>query len=286
MDKHPFQTTTIAVVSRRLIDRMLARPVRFLAALLTLGAVLAIWQLVVWQKETARGSAFATLADPTGRAPFCTGFDAEKESGARRMCANGAALMAVDDAPLGPRPGEAYTTTVNGPCCALPYPDVLTGRHVHNVSGECPDGYVVTSRTWGRCAGGCGFRCSEIDSMKYTLGPPTRGLYWYKKLGLAAAGIGTASAVTWSDLPPAFQAFIGRANEWETDVDGCVGAPFGSLLTGAHGDTCDSFVFRQLLFRDGRSVLMYPACARLEMRPGSEPRCVPPADAPRSGAAS
>lgn len=297
MEKHPFQTTTISVVARRMLLGALSRRRTAIALVLAGLALFVTLRLLRSRHEQQFARTQTGAADRTGTLPPCSGAEtltpsvATGNSSYVKDCPIGSGVMAPDDPAIGSlRNAGPENVPIHGPCCPLPYKDILTGDHIYNVLGECPDGYIVTGRTAapknspGDCGSACAVRCTRINSEKYRLGPKTPGVYWYQPTLLETTinlrSSGQSETVRFSDLPPAIRTFVGKSRLGPgrvanpDDTDGCIGSPFGSLFTGKRGTSCDSFIFRQLLSRDGNVVPIYPACAQIETRFDGTLRCI------------
>lgn len=224
-----------------------------------------------------------TSQGPPGSAFICSGFRGDLEEGLNwgptiEPCPDGYAFFGQDDPPGGLTPeSPARYVGVTASCCRLPYPDILTDHHVYNVMEECPEGYVATGGGVAeRCGSFCTMRCTKINTAKYKLGPERSALYWTRKWSAVAWGGGSALKIDWEDIPVAIRNAVGRTSAMRSDVDGCIGFPFGSLLVRKTRKSCDGFFYRQLLFLDGKPVPTYPECEELDDPRAEYPRCVKP----------
>ena len=83
----------------------------------------------------------------------------------------------------------------------------------------------------------------------------------------ATAGWQGSKRIRWENIPAGIRYAHGRRPDKKWDVDGCVGYPWGSLLTGKTTKYCGGFSFSQLQFRgqtgdpvEGTPVRMFPDC--------------------------
>lgn len=198
----------------------------------------------------------------------CIGFnEMQKRWGAEwGYCPTGHAFFGNDD-PAGDA-GPAEKITVAGSCCKLPAQDILTEDHVFTTS-ECPLDYVATgsrhevkgdTRT-------VYMRCTKINTGRYQLGEMTPGVYW----GKGSAGWQGSTRILWENIPKELRFASGRETAEKWDIDGCVGYPWGSLLTKKESKHCAGFSFRQLQYRGagndplaGTPVQMLPRCADVD----------------------
>ena len=180
-------------------------------------------------------------------------------------CPKGYALLAMDDA-AGPAYEQAQIS-VDGICCRLPSPDILTDE-VAYAAAECPDGFIATGAKAG--AEPCRIckkelHCTRINANRYQLGSVTPGAYWGE--GLSMRGLKMRAELALA--PVGFRYALGRWTISRWDLDGCVGQPWGSLLINK-ARKCQSLRFRQLQYRGsgndplpGTPVKMFPDCKYL-----------------------
>ena len=209
-------------------------------------------------------------------------------------CPPGTALFAVEDT------GEGLSSAVTGPagvklegdCCPLPAPDILTDRETFAIS-ECPEGSIATGSspfpriytctTQAACDAVVQsqqhyIRCTGINLDRYQLGPTGAGRYW----GFGFSHRKDEAVVTSrARIPAAIRYGIGRLFTKRWDVDGCIGYPWGSLLTKKTNGSCDGFFFRELQFRglegdppSGTPVPMYPQCEGIKGQNTANPICI------------
>jgi hypothetical protein len=224
---------------------------------------------------------------------LCTGYREDVANGSwgptDEPCPANFAINGQDDPPGDHPGGPAYYIPIVAACCPLPTDDILTDDTIYNVLEACPDNYVATGGTSENCGASCGMRCTRINTDRYMLGAEHRGMYWSKKWSYAVWGRGTSRQIDWEDIPAAHRYSHGRRRSSMYDVDGCIGVPFGSLLVRKEKKSCDGFFYRQVLYKDGTPVLMYPKCDRLEHPEEQAPTCVndsSPASSPPNTSAS
>lgn len=205
-----------------------------------------------------------TVAVAGSNPGVCVAFNQEKGSFGEEYlsCPTGYAYMTADD-PGGPV-GPARVVGVHGSCCPLPADDVLTEQHVFT-EDSCPEDHVATGTKGlekGRDAAKY-LRCTKINTARYQLGEMTPGLYW----GNGFAGWQGSRRIEWEDIPAGLRYAAGRQNAERWDIDGCVGYPWGSLLSKKETKHCGGIYFRQLQFNGaqgdpvaGTPVKMFADC--------------------------
>ncbi len=217
----------------------------------------------------ANGLNFLIHADAIAEGPrLCVGF-VEGSWGRRNSCPKNYAFYGVDDS------SSVRRGVASGPCCRLPaddidLPEVIAGDLV------CPDDSILIG--WNRLCETCSFTvlCRKINTNRYQLGPPTEGAYW----GFGYTRWGENTFVPRMSLPPTLRYGIGRLGFVSWDVDGCVGMPIGSLLTGRPAGYCSGTRFRQLQYRGvpgdpplGSPVKMLPDCREIDSIFSAGTRC-------------
>ena len=154
-----------------------------------------------------------------------------------------------------------------GTCCPLPAKDILTTDRIE-VTGECPDGYVLTGRdeTCSECSLQQVY-CNKINTDRYMLGASVPAKYW----GVGYSSRKEDNRIDKRDIPIGISHAIGRQNFHQWDIDGCIGQPFGALATAKKGTNCAAILFRQLQYRGaagdppaGTAVPMFPACYSID----------------------
>lgn len=228
--------------------------------------------------ETLPMTQYAELP-PGGEAKLCLGYNFKKDTwGSENIaCPPHHAAYGSDD-PAGVR-GPAEKIRAGLVCCPLPSNDILSRRHVY-VRQECPENFVGTG---GKRLGKPGefvylLRCTRINRKRYQLASTAPGRYW----GDGAAGWEGSKRVRWDNIPPAIRYAHGRSSSDHWDVDGCVGYPWGSLLSGKTSKFCGGFSFRQLQFGGlpgdpprGTPVRMFPECEHLaNLETPTETKCI------------
>ncbi len=221
---------------------------------------------------------------------ICTGFDkkADKQHGiAGDLCPPNYAYFLNYDRGIRNKSIKAgRVVSLAGPCCPLPADDILTDEHVYDAVESCPFNYVATGGTGNLgCGKSCTMRCTKINTDRYKLGEERMAMYWKRNLKQTSSGRGSADQIKWHHLPLALRYAAGRERKYPVlDLgippwanDGCVGVPFGSLLTKKTTYTCDGFFYRPLLFKDGSAVKMLPECRQItNLLSASKPAvCVP-----------
>lgn len=146
-------------------------------------------------------------------------------------CPSGQAVMAEDDGRTGFSPVD---------CCPMPADDAL-GDNLPGSFYECPDGSVVTGGPLHDPNGG--LQCTTIRP-RYMLGEPISGVYWGD--GESVPRVGTA--IERSSIPEWLREGIGRDSQNSWDLDGCISASPGALLTKTHRDDCGESRYRALLY--------------------------------------
>jgi hypothetical protein len=216
---------------------------------------------------------------PNSTPSLCIGFDPKDKTWGyeRSMCPTNYAAYAVDD-PGGPE-RSGPTLDAQLVCCPLPSSDILSEEHVM-VEESCPSGYIATGSTGYGCGRECvkKLRCTKINSERYQLGEVTASVYW----GNGHAGWKGSKRIEWEEIPPGMRYSVGRISADKWNIDGCVGYPWGSLLTKKSSKYCRGWYFRQLQFagkagdpEKGTPVRMYPACFEVvdHDKPGKA-RCI------------
>ena len=125
---------------------------------------------------------------------------------------------------------------IAGSCCRLPEPDMLSSR-LSLAKGHCPENSVVTGSLPDST-----LRCTEINLQKYRLLPPEHGIHW---------GFGTIRSreprnIQKSSVPRALRSALGRRKFQTWTDEGCVGFPWGAVMTGWSKAKCSESVYRQI----------------------------------------
>ena len=155
-------------------------------------------------------------------------------------CPAGYAIVEVDDS----GPGflkDLRFAQISGACCPLPAADILVERHFYE-SYECPAGTIATGSAFTP-EGASKFRCTEINSKRYQLGPKAKALYW----GVGSSKNIGSSFISHDFLPAAIRYGAGRKRQRDWDTDGCIGEQPGSVVTARTGAEC-GFLFQQLQY--------------------------------------
>lgn len=182
---------------------------------------------------------------------------------ANHQCPVDHALYSVGDD--GGKEREGSTINVSSACCPLPSSDILTDDHVF-VSEECPENFVATGASAQPCNSEyCPvlMRCTRINSERYQLSGTVAAKYW----GNGHAGWRNSKRTEWEDIPAAIRYSVGRSVGSSYGADGCIGYPWGSMLTKKTSKYCGGYGFKQLQFRgtgddpqEGTPVKMFADC--------------------------
>lgn len=180
-----------------------------------------------------------------------------------QLCAPGYAAYGVADAGGKERAGEKIPAVQN--CCPLPARDILTQEEVY-VRESCPENYVATGSKLDFSKGDEGIqlmRCTKINSARYKLGAAKPSLYF----GNGFAGWQGSQRIEREEIPAALRWGMSRLSREKWNKEGCIGFPFGSLLTSKQAKVCAGFFFRELEFAGlpgdppaGTPVKMFPDC--------------------------
>ena len=194
----------------------------------------------------------------------CVGFNHKKNAWGYEygLCPSGHAYYGVDDPAGAEGPAEAISVATN--CCSLPAEDMLTESHVF-ATEECPINYIATGAQTNKKSESkeIRLRCTKINTERYQLGEMTPGIYW----GDGAAGWKGSKRIAWDNIPAGIRYAQGRVSKDKWDIDGCIGFPWGSVLTKKSSKHCSGFSFRQFQFRGiegdplaGTPVKMFAIC--------------------------
>lgn len=213
--------------------------------------------------KNASGRALRRAGDDPG--PYvCTGYNpgsAAKWGPTDGECPPGYAIVGSDD--LAGRWRSPVSIPLRGICCRLPAPDILTGNTAEE-HVECPPQTIAVGSRGDRQCHECPkhLLCARINEARYTLGPLIPGTYW----GLGRNYRLMKDRVDKEDIPVALRHALGRLDERTWDGDGCVGMPYGSVLT-AKAKSCADQRYRQILFNGaqgdppaGTPVTYFPSC--------------------------
>lgn len=158
-----------------------------------------------------------------------------------------------------------FGTDTVGPCCPLPSQDILSTEKVE-VENSCPDNYVTTGAGAQTCTGNKCTRtmlCTKINTERYQLSDMKPALYW----GDGFNGWQGAQHVAWQEIPAGIRYAMGRSDKNHWGPDGCVGYPWGSMLTKKDSGFCSEMYFKQLQFSGiqgdpvkGTPVQMFAEC--------------------------
>ena len=175
-----------------------------------------------------------------------------------------------------PKRGKPGTIQVFGYCCPLPADDILTNEVVEAIS-ECPQDFVAIGARQDCKECSSYLICSKINQNRYRLSNTTAGLSW----GFSSAPFRQAKSILKNEIPAGLRQGVTRDSQFDVHSSGCVGYPFGSILTKKSGKYCHQFFYRQLLFRglkgdprDGTAVKMFPDCVAVAKPFSGEEICV------------
>lgn len=193
------------------------------------------------------------------------------------------AFMTAEDLSSSRFRGTPASVPLNATCCPLPADDILTEEHVYNIEKECPASYIATGVSGSSCGDNCFIRCTRINTERYLLGRKHQGVYWKRPGTYPAAGRGGAVQILLTEIPFALRYADGfswsalEQNLEPWDQDGCISAPFGSLVVEKRSSGCGGLYFRPLLFKDGgRAVRTFAECDAIRGIAEGEPFCQPP----------
>lgn len=166
----------------------------------------------------------------------------------------------------------AKTGTPRWACCPLPVEDLLTEEPLTGTN-QCPDQSVAVGAEPGWKCPSCDQKliCQKVNLSRYKLDVSTPGVYW----GVGRFRERNRHQVLLSDVPPALRSALGRTGLTTWDVDGCLGYPWGSLLTAMPNErSCDKAEFRRVLNRFGEPLQMFPNCSALDDPQSPRGRCL------------
>ena len=252
---------------------------------------------------------FPCRADPAANLkkypPVCTSL--ESETGAvssyvgpfdefNQSCAPNSAIFAIY-IDIRPYFSDVSRREPSGSCCPLPE-NALTGEHVF-VRNVCPENFIVTGfkSEYDQPDDGALYstgtsnlqyylRCTKINLEIYSLGPPTDG--WI--LGTGRDPLREIFSKPWnvpskwttrSHLPLALRYGLLRIGPFIWQRDGCIGHPWGSVLSGRKYAHCAGTDFRQLMRRSEDGLPPVPApvfqpCREFDNPYGLSPKCIEP----------
>ena len=161
-----------------------------------------------------------------------------------------------------PKRGKPGSVLVFGYCCPLPADDILTDEIVEEIS-KCPKDFVAIGARQDCKECSSYLVCAKINQTRYRLSDATSGISW----GFSSSPYRQLKSILKSDIPAGIRQGVSRHSQFEVHWNGCVGYPFGSILTEKTWKYCHQFFYRQLLYRglggdppDGTAVKMFPDC--------------------------
>ena len=189
------------------------------------------------------------------------------------LCPKNHAILSVSDQPGANKSGPGKFVQLEGLCCPLPSNDILTDEHIYSEMESCPDSYLATGGS-GTCGESCTMRCTKINTKKYRLGPEKPS--WYVKFKDAGRlhGQGSSERIFWEQITPGLRYGVLRVRQAYWASDGCLGVPFGVMLTSKKNKRCDGFLFRELQYLDGVPVKIIPDCAEISDPYSPNPECL------------
>ena len=208
------------------------------------------------------------VVPPGGEAMACSGFNSKRDRWGVEYgyCPRNHAFFGVDD-PAGAKGPPKKIRAVHT-CCQLPSDDILLQQHVF-VQEECPEEYVATgSKRLGEGeATRHLLRCTRVNTDRYKLSTELPSVYW----GNGGAGWQEGAVrISRDTIPASLRYSVGRKAIDDWDVDGCVGYPWGSLLSKKSSKYCSGMYFKQLQFVGvpgdppaGTAVKMLPDCREI-----------------------
>ena len=156
----------------------------------------------------------------------------------------------------------------SGTCCRLPADDILGSESFWTVR-TCPENTVLTALRKREKQEHQGdsiqfdIRCTTINTARYSLSSPYPGYLFGEGGSLSIV----PEEIDRSRIPLAYRRAFGSILEGSLDIDGCLGQPWGALLTAIKGKDCKTLEFRALLEKDANGKLtpvqMYPDCKTL-----------------------
>lgn len=194
-------------------------------------------------------------------APKCTGIDTESghlsliwvsDVMTEGFCPTGMTVMYLFSH-LGPALAPK-NMSVTGSCCPAPAGSLTDAFEF--AEQVCPDNSVVTgARMRPGTASAHGLpefelRCTHIDTHRFLLLPPAAGLsveYGRRSFLSRLFGLRPAQMTTgWNLVPPQMRYGLGRVSLTQWSTGGCLGFPWGAVLTAINGQDCQEATFRSL----------------------------------------
>lgn len=208
-------------------------------------------------------------------------------------CPSGYAYMRTSIITGTPRPGA--NLALRGSCCPLPA-GVLTEEHVWNTD-RCPEGFVATGSRAERQVYFEGdnwrpavaewekilhyMRCTKINTARFQLGPVAETL----TVGLRRdfpRKLHEVRMTSESRIPVGIRYGVTRDGKYSFEAGGCLGLPWGSLLTAKFDKFC-GIEFRPLQYTGapgdppaGTPVQVVPDCLSIDDPLSPEPKCLKP----------
>ena len=196
---------------------------------------------------------------------YCTGFNPDSQTWGLTMprelyqhqaCSPGMAIMyttfSVGDA-------EKWLI-LESSCCPVPK-DSLTPEHVWS-RYVCPEGSVATGTRLvppdsGETKVPLELRCSMVNTATHELGKPTSATRIdFGRADLVPNGffdrilaINRLPRVSRAQIPSRYSLGFGRQTAHSSNGGGCLGRPWGSVLTGVTGHRCVGQTYREIIRR-------------------------------------
>lgn len=147
---------------------------------------------------------------------------------------------------------------VAGSCCRLPADDILQGEQLDGGFLKCPENSLATGvELPGK------LRCTKINEKRYLLSKEQAGVYW----GYGSRQFRERRTVQKANIPLGLRYGIGRDQFQSWHPEGCLGYPWGAILSGWGPETCQNTSYRTLLYLGkegdpprGTPVPMFPSC--------------------------
>ena len=151
-----------------------------------------------------------------------------------------------------------------GTCCRLPADDILSTESAW-IAGQCPEDSLLTAirERQHSTPSEFEFRCTRINTKRYSLSPAGPGYSFGDGSSLSAV----PEQIDRTRIPLAYRQAFGSIFDSARDRDGCLGQPWGAMLTAINGKDCQKLEFRTLLEKSEAGeltpVTMYPPCQSL-----------------------
>lgn len=160
-------------------------------------------------------------------------------------------------------------------CCRLPQAGMLRGEPIDvAVDTACPEGAVAVGISPGSSCRECKqhLTCRSLDGQRYSLGGITSGVFWGDRRVMGES----SRRIDRHDVPAGLRYGVGRTGLTSWAESGCLGYPWGSVLTKLPAPrSCDKSEFRELIDRhSGRPLSLVPDCADVSDELDPESTCI------------